>query len=230
MAATQTQGRAALFLLLAFVVIEGPYRMLTATDPWLVDGSHWYFAQPLRLALDVLLVAAAAGCLWVWGPRDVLSLKFTRRQWLWTGGGLAVLAALILWRMGGNFAAFAPAVPLGSALLWFITGFLIGMGQEITFRGLLFEGLRAYVRRSYAIILSVLIFVIAPLHSYRLIIYGMEGQEGRALFLMAIYLVAGILFMWIRIMTRSVIVPGILHGTVNGLTWMMTFSVVALAA
>ena len=106
---------------------------------------------------------------------------------------------------------------------------LIGVGQELTFRGLLLTGLQAYLPRFWTWVVSIVIFVIAPLHSYRLFIYWQDGRNERALFLILVYFIAGILFTWLRLRTRSLIVPGLIHGLANAMIFAATFTLVAHA-
>lgn len=220
-------ARSALFMLIAFAVLEGPVRMLMATDPWLVDGSHWYFDQPLRLALEVAFVLVAGGVLWRAGHGPLLFHRLNRAHIvplvIWCG----LIAALFTLARFDEMAPLAQASVIGAALLWFVTGVFIGIGQELTFRGLLFTGLGAYLSRPWTWAVSIFVFVIAPLHSYRMGVYWLDGQEGRAAVLGVAYLIAGVLFTWLRARTQSLIVPAIIHGLANALTFAVTFTLVA---
>jgi membrane protease YdiL (CAAX protease family) len=202
--------------------------MLIATDPWLVDGDHWYFNQPLRLGLEAVFAFAAGAVLWCAGAGRLLFHRVGRTHvvplLIW--GGL--IAALFTFARSEVWLPLTAPAVIGAAALWFATGIFIGIGQELTFRGLLFTGLDAYLNRPWTWVLSIFIFVVAPLHSYRVVIYAMDGREGRALFLCVVYLLAGIFFTWLRTRTQSLLVPGIIHALVNALTFSATFTLVAL--
>lgn len=217
-------------LLITFVLLEGPVRMLIATDPWLVDGTHWYFSQPLRLSLEFGFVLIAGAILWANGQRTLLFHRVGRTHYIPLMTWCGLIAALFTFARMDEWAPLLQSTVIGTTALWFITGIFIGIGQELTFRGLLLTGLLAYLPRLRAAALSIAVFVVAPLHSYRLTIYVLDGRDGRALFLALIYLVAGIFFTWLRLRTQSLIVPGLIHGLVNALTFATTFTLVALTA
>ena len=221
--------RTALFLLIAIVVLEGPVRMLMATDPWLVDGDHWYFVQPLRLMLEIAFVLAAGSALWRAGYGRLMFHRLERRHWipLLVFGGL-IIALFAFGRTEVWTPLVVPGV-IGGAILWFMTGMFIGIGQELTFRGLLFTSLGAYLSRPWVWAVSIVVFAVAPLHSYRMVIFALDGREGRAAFLALVYIIAGVLFTWLRARTQSLLVPALIHALVNGLTFAVTFTLVASA-
>lgn len=227
MSETAPTKRTAAFMLIAFVLFEGPVRMLIATDPWLVDGSHWYFDQPLRLFLEALFVAGAGAVIWRAGYGRLLFHRVGRTHYVpllfWCG----LIAGLFTFARSEEWIPLVQPAVIGITLLWLASGMLIGIGQELTFRGLLFTGLGAYLSRPWVWALSIFIFVVAPLHSYRMVIYALDGREGRALFLAVVYLIAGFLFTWLRARTQSLIVPGLIHALVNALTFATTFTLVA---
>jgi membrane protease YdiL (CAAX protease family) len=215
-------------LLMAFVLLEGPVRMLIATDPWLVEGSHWYFDQPLRLGLEILFVAGAGAVLWRAGLGGLMLHRVGRTHYLPLIFWCALITALFTIARAETWGPLIAPPVIGTTLLWFATGIFIGIGQELTFRGLLFTGLRTYLPRLWVWIISIGIFVIAPLHSYRLWVYWQDGRDERALFLAAVYLIAGVFFTWLRARTESLIVPGLIHALVNAFTFSATFSLIAL--
>lgn len=216
-----------LILLIAFVLFEGPIRMTMATDPWLVDGSHWYFVQPLRLVLEALFVLSAGAVLWLAGNRALFVHKIKIEQLVYVGLGFALITGLFAFARLELWPPLLAPTIIGTTALWFVTGALIGIGQELTFRGLLLAGLQAYLSRTWVWIISIFIFVIAPLHSYRLFIYWQDGRDERAIFLAVVYLIAGILFTWLRLRTKSLIVPGLIHGLANAMTFATTFTLLA---
>lgn len=221
--------RTTLLMLIAFIVLEGLVRMLIATDPWLVDGGHWYFNQPLRLALEAAFVLAAAGVLWRAGHGGLMVHRVGRTHviplLLW--GGL--IAGLLTFAQSEEWIPLIEPAVIGATVLWLATGVFIGIGQELTFRGLLYTGLGAWLSRPWVWTVSIFIFVIAPLHSYRVVIYALDGREGRAAFLCLVYLIAGVFFTWLRERTQSLLVPGLIHALVNALTFATTFTLVAVA-
>jgi len=216
-------------MLIAFVLFEGPVRMTMATDPWLVDGNHWYFNQPARLALEALFVLSVGAVLWATGQSRLLFHRVGKTHLFpllfWCG----LIAALFTVARVDRWLPLIEPPIIGATLLWFATGLFIGIGQELTFRGLLFTGLGAFLNRYWTWALSIFIFVVAPLHSYRLFIYWQDGRDERALFLAFVYLMAGILFTWLRARTQSLLVPGLIHALANALTFSLTFTLVGAA-
>ena len=109
-------------------------------------------------------------------------------------------------------------------LAWFATGFCIGVGQELLYRGLLFTSLSRFISMTTAGLLTTAAFVIAPLHSTRLWEYLQDGHITVVALLVAIYIAASTLFQWLRNHTGNVIVPALVHGIGNAITWVAVFS------
>lgn len=55
-------------LLVLVLLYELPIRMLLQPDPWLLSAGHWYFAQPLRLVIEGLLLASLLGITYRFAP------------------------------------------------------------------------------------------------------------------------------------------------------------------
>ena len=113
---------------------------------------------------------------------------------------------------------------LSTILMWLMTGFCIGLGQELLYRGMLYTSLLNFLSAKQSRILTTIIFVAAPLHSIRLWDLYQQNQLIVVGMLIAIYLGVSILFQWLRDKTGSVIIPGLVHGVGNGITWLAVFS------
>ena len=217
---TQPSAGLAALLLAAFLVLELPCRVLLQPDPWLLHPSHWYFLQPLRLGLEAILVAAPALLLW-WVRPDLFRLDRAHR-------GLVLIAMLISALLFGLLEhaqlTGSLALPWGHWLAWLGSGFLIGMGQELAFRGFLFSALRRWLAEGPAGWLTTAAFVLAPLHAWRLGDLAIRGEYASVSLLIAIYIGAGMFFQWLRCHTRSVLAPALVHGVGNAITWVAVFS------
>jgi len=121
----------------------------------------------------------------------------------------------------GNLSQYVP--------VWFITGLLIGIGQEITFRGLIYTGVDKKYGTKAAIIISTLCFVFGSVHSARMYTYFINGYIIETFLLLAIFALSGLFFVWLRIKTKNIIIPAVVHGIGNAITW-ATFVVVELHA
>jgi membrane protease YdiL (CAAX protease family) len=105
----------------------------------------------------------------------------------------------------------------------------VGFGQELTFRGLIYTGLFKKYGVKSAVIISTLCFVLGSIHSVRLYTYFINDYILETLLLTGIFVLAGIFFVWVRIQTNNIIIPSIIHGIGNAVTW-STFIVVKLYA
>ena len=103
--------------------------------------------------------------------------------------------------------------------IWFATGMIIGIGQELTFRGLIFTGLKQISGLKSAVIVSTLCFVFGSIHSPRLYAYFINGYVIEALLLIFIFILTGLFFVWLRLRTNNIIIPAIAHGLGNAITW-----------
>jgi membrane protease YdiL (CAAX protease family) len=219
-AAKRLSTAAAGLLLAAFLILELPVRILLQPDPWLLHPDHWYFLQPLRLGLEALLVALSAVLLWRTRP-DLLQLD--------TAHGPLVLGAMAVSALLFGLLEFGQlkgslSLPWGHWLAWLGSGFLIGIGQELAFRGLLFTSLRHWLAEGLAGWLTTAVFVLAPLHSSRLWDLAAGGEFVSVGLLIAIYFAAGTFFQWLRCHTRSVLAPALVHGIGNAITWVAVFA------
>ncbi len=113
------------------------------------------------------------------------------------------------------------------APIWFFTGMTIGFGQELAFRGLIYTALFKKHGTKWAAIISTLCFVFGLIHSARLYSYFSKGYIFEPLLLASIFLLAGLFFLWVRIKTKNIIIPAVIHGVGNAITW-ATFVVVKL--
>lgn len=57
----------------------------------------------------------------------------------------------------------------------------------------------------------------------------MSGQWGTTLLLLGIFVLSGLFFAWVRIKTRNILIPCLIHGIGNAITW-ATFVVVKMHA
>jgi membrane protease YdiL (CAAX protease family) len=225
----------ALFLLGVGLGLEFILRPLIFPDPWLVSGNHWYFNQPLRLLIEIAFVGLAAGSLLKLTPhKKLLSLKLNADQKaILLYGSLISLAIFGLLEFG-DIRATVSNYSLGFVGLWALTGFFTGVGQELTFRGLVYTGLLDLLETRWgfspqkavwaSIGLSTVLFTIGPIHSQRLWVYFTENLYAETLFLSVSYLVFGGLFGYLRYKSDHVLVPAIIHGFGNALTWLAIFS------
>lgn len=218
----QRFGIPELSALAIFLIMELPVRLLLQPDPWLLKSEHWYFEQPLRLAIELTLVMILISSL-KWIYPSTLSLQ--RNQYtlvLWCMLGSAILFGVL--ESDQLINSFASGLPLW--LIWFLTGFCIGIGQELLYRGLLFTSLSRYMSVSLASIITTFLFIAAPLHSIRLWQYVQQEHYNVVFLLIAIYCAASVFFQWLRNYTGSVTAPALVHGVGNAITWVAVFAVV----
>ncbi|RPJ68829.1 CPBP family intramembrane metalloprotease [Alteromonas sediminis] len=200
--------------------MELPVRLLLQPDPWLLDTLHWYFNQPMRMMIELSLVVTLVISLALLFPR---LLAFPRAQTSLVVGCMLASALLFgVMEAGQLFESFDAG--WGLWLLWFFTGFCIGVGQELLYRGLLYTSLTRYMSVATAAIVTTLAFVIAPLHSIRLWHYAEQEAYRAVLLLVAIYLGASAFFQWLRNKTNSVTPPALVHGVGNAITWVAVFA------
>jgi membrane protease YdiL (CAAX protease family) len=208
------------------LLLELPIRYMIFPDPWLHGVDHWYFSQPLRLLLEIGFVALAlVPFLWTSELRGLVSLKLDRKQALYLAGGLPIGIAVFLSTEWSELQVINASALWSHVPLWFVTGMFIGVGQELTFRGLILTGLESIRSRRIAVAGSTLLFVLGPLHGPRMYAYAMGGFVTEAVALLAVFTAVGLLFAWIRIRTGHVLVPALLHGVGNAVTWGSVFVV-----
>jgi membrane protease YdiL (CAAX protease family) len=71
--------------------------------------------------------------------------------------------------------------------------------------------------------------VLGAIHSVRLYAYFTNDYIFETFLLLGIFTLAGLFFVWVRIQTNNIIIPSIIHGIGNAVTW-STFIVVKLYA
>ena len=71
---------------------------------------------------------------------------------------------------------------------------------------------------------TTLAFVIAPLHSVRLWHYLQQEHFMVVALLIGIYSGASVFFQWLRNHTGNVMVPALVHGAGNAITWVAVFA------
>lgn len=206
--------------ILIFLLMELPVRLWLQPDPWLLDGQHWYFNQPLRLFTELGLVILLLAFIRFIYP-TLLRIPHSHSG-LVVGGML--VSALLFGLLEADQLLNSFSAGLWLWLAWFCSGFCIGIGQELLYRGVLFTALNRYLSLSLAAIATTVIFVIAPLHSVRLWHYIQLDQFTVVAALIAIYAGVSVFFQWLRNHTGSVMAPALVHGVGNAVTWVAVFA------
>lgn len=212
------------------LMLEFPIRYLISPDPWVHNLNHWYFNQPSRLLIETgFTLLAILPFFFVKKLNSLLSLKWTRNNTSFLVIGL-IVSALIFGLQQWDKISIIHSSNLGQYIpIWFATGMAIGVGQELTFRGLIYTGLLKKYGLKWAAVVSTIFFVIGSIHSVRIYIYLVNGYIVEALMLLLIFALAGGFFVWIRIKTNNIIIPALIHGIGNAITW-YTFVIVKLHA
>lgn len=210
-------------LLLLVLLYELPVRLLLQPDPWLLSAGHWYFSQPLRLMTEAFLLASLLLITYRFVPA-LLQLPRHCLPHLAVGMSVSILLfGTLEWQQLTESAG----APTGLFVMWLLSGFAIGMGQELLYRGWLFTALRARLAYSYAAGLTTLLFVLAPLHSVRLWDYLLGGEFTVVMLLVAIYVGVSFAFQWLRDLSGSALLPALVHGAGNAITWAAVFTLVS---
>ena len=218
--ASEQAGLLVTAALLIFLLMELPVRLWIQPDPWLLNAQHWYFDQPLRLLTELALVMLLLVAVKLIYPT---TLKLQRNQTKLLLGCMLVSAMLFsLLEAEQLLNSFSAGLWLW--LAWFVTGFCIGVGQELLYRGLLFSSLTRFMSVTLAGAVTTLAFVIAPLHSVRLWQYLQQEHYTVVALLIGIYVAASIFFQWLRNHTGNVTVPALVHGVGNAITWVAVFA------
>ena len=209
-----------ILFLAIFVVMELPIRLFLQPDPWLLPVDHWYFSQPSRLFIELGLGAVLTVVLFQ-GNRLLLTIPREHVVLLL----ISMLVSLLIFGVleFDQLTASLDA-PLLLWLAWLATGFLIGVGQELLYRGLLFTSLNNFLTERISGVATTVIFVFAPLHSVRLWEYFQSGHFSTVVILIGIYIGVGTFFQWLRSHTGSVAIPALVHGVGNAITWVAVFS------
>lgn len=209
-----------LTLLAIVFLLEGPIRLLLQPDPWLLHPTHWYFEQPSRLLIELIIVFV--GLFVVSKVSDGL-LKIDKKDLsLILGasiGSLCLFGLLELDQLKESIHS-----PIDNIIFWLGTGFLIGIGQELVFRGMLFTSLTFYFSKTISSFMTTFLFIVAPLHSVRLWELYKLGEYNTVLILIIVYGAASFFFQWLRDKSNNIVVPGVVHGIGNAITWLAVFS------
>lgn len=214
--------RISVSLLVLVLLYELPIRMLLQPDPWLLSSSHWYFAQPLRLTTEVLLLSSL---LWITYRFVPWLLRLPRRYLPHLVIGLSV-SVLSFGALEWQQLTESAQAPIGLFVMWLASGFAIGMGQELLYRGWLFTALRSRLTHARAAALTTVLFVLSPLHSVRLLEYLLDGEVAVVLILVAVFVGASVAFQWLRDVSGSALLPALVHGAGNAVTWAAVFTLV----
>jgi membrane protease YdiL (CAAX protease family) len=213
-------------LLVWGLVLEIPVRYLIFPDPWLHAADHWYFSQPGRLLLEIGLVAAAlAPFVLVTELRALVSARLDRRQIAYLVIGIPLSIGVFVSTEWSELQVINDSSLWSRVPLWFVTGVFMGVGQELTFRGLILTGMESLWSRRFAVVGSTALFVVGPLHGPRMYAYAIAGFTAEAAALFGVFTGVGLLFAWVRIRTDHVLVPALLHGFGNAVTWGTVFVV-----
>lgn len=217
-------------LVLWGLLLEFPVRYLLSPDPWIHSSDHWYFDQPSRVLLELgFVLLAVIPFFFVKELKKLLSVQWTRQHRLFFAVGIAGSVLIFGLQQLEDIQLIQQASLFHYVPLWFITGIIVGFGQELTFRGLIYTGLSEKYGVKPAVILSTLCFALGSIHSARLYHYLMNDYVFETLLLLVIFVLAGLFFVWVRIKTDNILIPAIIHGAGNAITW-ATFVVVKLHA
>jgi membrane protease YdiL (CAAX protease family) len=210
--------------------LEFPVRYFFSPDPWIHDIGHWYFDQPSRVFIELAFVLLALIPFFLIKKlKKLLVVEWTKNNRIFLF--LGILGSLLVFGLQQleeikviQQESLTQHIPL-----WLITGVAVGFGQELTFRGLIYTGLHEKYGAKGAVILSTLCFALGSIHSVRLYAYFTNDYIFETLLLLGIFVMAGLFFAWVRIQTENIIIPSIIHGVGNAVTW-STFVVVKLYA
>lgn len=203
-----------------FLLMELPVRLWLQPDPWLLNAQHWYFDQPLRLITELTFVMLLLFAIRLIFP-SILPLQRSQNKLLL--GGMLVSAILFgLLEAEQLLNSFSAGLWLW--LAWFFSGFCIGIGQELLYRGLLFSSLARFMPVTLAGVVTTIAFILAPLHSVRLWHYLQQEHYTVVALLIGIYVGVSVLFQWLRNHTDNVTIPALVHGVGNAITWVAVFA------
>lgn len=209
-----------LFLLVWGLILEFPVRYFVSPDPWIHNPNHWYFLQPGRLFTEIgFVLLAFLPFLLIKDLHALIFKNITRKKIIFLVVALPIGAILfsvtewedILQIKENNLLQYVP--------LWFVTGFFIGVGQEFTFRGLIYTGVNKMAGMKWAIVISTICFVFGSIHSPRMYAYFMNGYVSETILLFVVFTLAGLFFTWVRRRTDNVMIPAMIHGIGNAITW-----------
>ncbi|WP_222982085.1 CPBP family intramembrane glutamic endopeptidase [Flagellimonas meishanensis] len=215
-------------ILLWGLVLEFPVRYWVAPDPWVHGADHWYFAQPNRLFIEIgFALLAILPFFWVKELKSLLTIQWTKGNVMFLTLGM-LGATLIFTMQQSEEITTIQQSGLGRYIpIWFSTGMAIGIGQELTFRGLIYTGLEKPYGTTLAILLSTLCFALGSIHSVRMYVYLINDYVFETLLLLSIFILTGLFFAWVRAKTNNIIIPALIHGVGNAITW-YTFVIMKL--
>ena len=210
------------------LILEFPIRFFTSPDPWIHTNDHWYFLQPDRLLIEIGFVFLAILPFFLVNElRDLLSIKWTKKNILFLTLGIIIPIIIFSSQQWEEIVDIQNNNLLQYVPIWFAAGMVIGIGQELTFRGLIFTGFYKKYGLKWAIIISTLCFVFGSIHSSRMYAYFINGYISEALLLLVVFILTGLFFVWLRVRTKNIMIPALAHGIGNAITW-FTFVIVKL--
>jgi membrane protease YdiL (CAAX protease family) len=210
------------------LILEFPIRFFTSPDPWIHNADHWYFLQPNRLLIEIGFVFLAfLPFLMVKELKPLLSISWTKKNVLFLALGIIIPVIIFTSQQWEEVGDIRSNNLLQYVPIWFATGMVIGIGQELTFRGLIFTGFNQKYGLKWAVIISTLCFVFGSIHSPRMYAYFINGYVSEALLLLFVFILTGLIFAWLRVRTKNIMIPALAHGIGNAITW-VTFVVVKL--
>jgi len=210
------------------LILEFPIRYFVSPDPWIHKIDHWYFLQPDRLLYEIGFVLLAILPFLLYKElKALLYIKKTKKNLLFLVLGVLIPILIFTFQQWEEVSILQTNSLWHRAPIWFATGMIIGIGQELTFRGLIFTGINKIYGLKSAVIISTLCFAFGSIHSPRMYAYFINGYVFEALLLLFIFILTGLFFVWLRVRTNNIIIPAIAHGIGNAITW-ATFVVVKL--
>jgi membrane protease YdiL (CAAX protease family) len=222
-----TNKKGSIFIAWA-LLLEFPVRYFVAPDPWIHAADHWYFLQPGRLGIEIgFVVLAFLPFLHYDVLRSIVFGDFNRKNVRFLVIGVIIAFGLFSLTELAEISQIHAKGLWSAVPLWFATGLFIGFGQELTFRGLIYTGVKAKAGLKWAVILSTVFFVVGSIHAPRIYAYAINGYVTEALTLLGVFTGAGLFFAWVRTKTDNVIIPAVIHGIGNAVTW-ATFVVLKL--
>jgi CAAX protease family protein len=218
--------------------------VLGAAVAWNLAANLWlpwalYVPGALVLAATLVGVAVkAGGCLW----SDLgLDRRHIRRGLAY--GAVAVAAVTVVLALGAALPATRGlfqdrrAEGVSTAVLLYVAFVRVPLGtvvlEETLFRGVLLGlGLRRWSQRT-AVVVSCLAFGLwhvlpaRQVTTFNSVFAGLAGgQVGWVFGVVAAVVgtaVAGLVLCWLRLRSRSLLAPALLHATVNGLDYALAF-------
>jgi membrane protease YdiL (CAAX protease family) len=210
------------------LILEFPIRYFISPDPWIQNADHWYFMQPNRLLIEIGFVFLAfLPFLMVKELKALLSIKWTKKNILFLTLGIIIPVIIFTSQQWEEVVDIREHNLFQYIPIWFATGMVVGVGQELTFRGLIFTGFYQKHGLKWAVLISTLCFAFGAIHSPRMYAYFINGYISEALLLLFVFIITGLFFAWLRVRTKNIMIPALAHGIGNAITW-ATFVIVKL--